>query len=203
MHFTKYSRLLYDLLWCSVQPSHTAFLIWQFFFSKEFVLVSDLVTSPTHSVAFNIKFGSSLNIGNGKRICMGKSCWMASFSHTNPLNIFEIWTTTKFSVYLNELQTSNLAVLLIFFLLFHKDLRLGGSRDQVRFVVVYSVSFALTSWSPFWKPLELTCRREIHPFDRHISILSLAIHNTWFYRGLFTIPGDSNCWCLSISVRPR
>ena len=24
------------------------------------------------------KFGSSLNIGNGKKICMGKSCWMAS-----------------------------------------------------------------------------------------------------------------------------
>ena len=51
---------------------------------------------------------------------MGKSCWMASFSHTNPLNISEIRTATKFSVCLNELQTSNLAVLLIFFLLFHK-----------------------------------------------------------------------------------
>ena len=24
----------------------------------------------------NIKYGSSLNIANGKRICMGKSCWM-------------------------------------------------------------------------------------------------------------------------------
>ena len=29
------------------------------------------------SIGNFIKFGSSLNFGKGKRICMGKSCWMA------------------------------------------------------------------------------------------------------------------------------
>ena len=28
-----------------------------------------------------MKFGSSLNIGNGKRICMGKSCWLARLAN--------------------------------------------------------------------------------------------------------------------------
>ena len=41
-----------------------------------------------------------------------KPCPPATFSHTNPLNISEIWTATKF--YIPMLQTSNLAVLQIF-----------------------------------------------------------------------------------------
>ena len=40
-----------------------------------------------------------------------KPCPPANFCNTNPLNISEIWTATKF--YISMLQTSNLAVLLI------------------------------------------------------------------------------------------
>ena len=43
-------------------------------------------------------------------------CPPATFSHTNPLNISVIWTASKLSIPM--LQTSNVAVLLIFFLLF-------------------------------------------------------------------------------------
>ena len=44
--------------------------------------------------------------------CECKPCPPATFSLTNPLNISEIWTATKF--YISMLQTSNLAVLVIF-----------------------------------------------------------------------------------------
>ena len=46
-----------------------------------------------------------------------EKCHPATFSHTNPLDIPEVWTATK--LYILMLQTSNLAVLLIFACSFH------------------------------------------------------------------------------------
>ena len=68
----------------------------------------------------------------------GKPCPPATFSHTNPLNISEIWTATKF--YIPMLQTSNLAVSTYFFLLFPflvvtksqvLNVRMGRSRNPL------------------------------------------------------------------------
>ena len=60
-------------------------------------------------------FGGSLNIGNVKRICMGKGCWIASLAIQQlfPIQILLVFLRFKL------LQTSNLAVLPIFSCSFH------------------------------------------------------------------------------------
>ena len=54
------------------------------------------------SVAFlrNITFGSSLNIRNGRRICVGKSCWMARLATcTSPLSSTSLLDSAVFLKY--------------------------------------------------------------------------------------------------------
>ena len=75
-----------------------------------------------------------IHAGNGsvfKSLNLIEFIWLegkATFCHTNPLNISEIWTAIK--PYISILQTSNLAVLLIFFLLF-PFLAFGRSSDPL------------------------------------------------------------------------
>ena len=82
---------------------------------------------------------------------MGK-CHPATFSHTNPLDIPEVWTATK--LYILMLQTSNLAVLLIFACSFHFwysqsarsliDLLVSRSPDQVMRSLLLFISTGCT-----------------------------------------------------------
>ena len=82
-----------------------------------------------------LPFAPGRNSPKSAEISQTHSCHPATFSHTNPLS--EIWTATTFYIWM--LQTSNLAVLLIFllfsFLVFTKcqvlNFWVARSRDQV------------------------------------------------------------------------
>ena len=121
----------------------------------------NITIGPLH---WNIKFGSSLNIGNGKKICMGKCCWMASLviQQLFPIQILLIFLRFElppnFIFERNRSQTcssSTYLCLLFSFLVLTKcqvlNLMMGRSRDRV----------------PTQIPcLHETCLREVNAFSR-------------------------------------